>query len=174
MFLSACTFEEERSPVMVPVVSGACMMIDRALFTSVGGFSPEYFMYGEDVDLCHKVTMMGFHNYYLRAAQIVHHGGGTTRRISLFAEVMTRESVYRFLVKTRGRVYAMTYRIVLSGAALVRVVSFIALLPMASVAGRYCNLHRRLVKWMAILRWGVGLEHWVRKQGEVKRVAPQH
>ena len=36
-------------------VMGACMFIKKELFDQVGGFSKEYFMYFEDVDLCCKV-----------------------------------------------------------------------------------------------------------------------
>lgn len=39
----------------VQAISGACMMISAKIFHEVGKFSPEYFMYTEDLDLCYKV-----------------------------------------------------------------------------------------------------------------------
>jgi N-acetylglucosaminyl-diphospho-decaprenol L-rhamnosyltransferase len=40
-------------------VLGACVGIDRAFFTSLGGFDPRYFLYFEDVDLCWRAWEAG-------------------------------------------------------------------------------------------------------------------
>ena len=74
MWMSAATFERATSPVSVEVVTGACMMIKRDVFCDVGGFSSDYFMYAEDVDLCHKIRARGLTNYYVQWVQVVHHG----------------------------------------------------------------------------------------------------
>lgn len=38
-------------------VSGACASVDRERFLAVGGFSPDYFLYYEDVDLCRRLAV---------------------------------------------------------------------------------------------------------------------
>ena len=44
--------QSERRSIEVEVISGACMMMKRKTFAKLGGFSTDYFMCSEDVDLC--------------------------------------------------------------------------------------------------------------------------
>lgn len=57
-------------------VSGACLMIRRALFESLGGFDERYVpAYCEDADLCFRVRESGLGVWYQPAAEAVHHEG---------------------------------------------------------------------------------------------------
>src|SRR4029077_806649 len=91
-------FENRQGPVCVDAVSGACLMIKRSVFESVQMFSPDYFMYSEDLDLCFKVARAGWKNYYVGDATVIHHGGRSSSATneSSFATVMMRESLRRF------------------------------------------------------------------------------
>jgi hypothetical protein len=142
----AALFATNERPQPVEAVSGACVLVRRAAFEEVGGFSEEYFMYGEDLDLSHKLRAAGLVNYFVPAAGLVHHGGSSTAQApSDFSVVMMRESVWRFLRKTRGRSYAAGYRLALGMAACVRLV-----LLVGRPAAR---------KWRAILKWSLGQAH---------------
>ncbi len=142
----------------VEAVSGACMMIRRNVFDLVGGFSTDYFMYGEDLDLCYKVRQAGYRNYHVGGVTVVHHGGGSSSQTrSDFSIVMMRESVYRFLYKSRGALYSAYYRTALSVAAVMRLALLILLLPVWSVRNNLSCWSASLRKWSAILRWGLGL-----------------
>ena len=46
-------------PREVPFASGACMAVPRATWLAQGGFSPEFFMYHEDVDLSLRLRLGG-------------------------------------------------------------------------------------------------------------------
>jgi GT2 family glycosyltransferase len=46
-------------PREVGFLSGACLAIPRATWASLGGFSPEFFMYHEDVDLSLRLRLRG-------------------------------------------------------------------------------------------------------------------
>ena len=63
------------SPPVVDWLSGACLMISRANFARLGGFTADYFMYFEDVDLCHKAVQAGLRNYLLTTVSLTHVGG---------------------------------------------------------------------------------------------------
>ncbi len=59
-------FSDAKGISQVEVISGACLMVSRDAFHAVGGFSPDYFMYAEDIDLCYKLMQAGFINYYIK------------------------------------------------------------------------------------------------------------
>lgn len=51
--------EAPRGPREVAFASGACMAVPREVWTAQGGFSPEFFMYHEDVDLSLRLWLGG-------------------------------------------------------------------------------------------------------------------
>ena len=60
-------------------VSGALMLMPRALFQRMGGFDEDYFLHCEDLDLCRRVRDIGYQ--VLLAGDIrVHHGKGSSSR----------------------------------------------------------------------------------------------
>jgi N-acetylglucosaminyl-diphospho-decaprenol L-rhamnosyltransferase len=60
-------------------LSGSCLLLRRAAFESVSGFSPDYFMYFEDTDLGDRLGQAGWLNVYVPAAEVTHVGGHSTR-----------------------------------------------------------------------------------------------
>jgi GT2 family glycosyltransferase len=59
----------------VEVICGACLMIKKPVFEKLGGFDPELWMYGEDVDLCYRVKRAGLGAYYLEDLVVIHKRG---------------------------------------------------------------------------------------------------
>jgi N-acetylglucosaminyl-diphospho-decaprenol L-rhamnosyltransferase len=55
-------------------VTGACQLIPRPVFLQTGGFAPDYFMYGEELEWQYRMRQAGFKSYYLPAARAVHLG----------------------------------------------------------------------------------------------------
>lgn len=164
--------EKAPMPTEVEAVSGACMIVQREVFDSIGGFSADFFMYGEDLDLCWKAQRAGFRNYHINDAVIVHHGGGSLQQIrSNFSIVMMRESVSRLLRKSHSSLYSLCYRFALTGAALCRLAFMATLFPAYAVRRRSKALNAPFQKWFAILRWGFGLERWTRRYGVLQRAA---
>jgi GT2 family glycosyltransferase len=110
------------------------------------------------------VRQAGFDCLYVPDAQIVHHGGGSSDSArSMFSTVMTRESVFRFLKFHRGRSIAWCYRAAMGISSLIRL-PLIALVNGAKrLAGKKISTGS-FRKWIAILRWSVGLESWAAKK----------
>lgn len=160
LWLNAATFERTAGPVAVEAVSGACMMIERDVFEQLNGFSTDYFMYAEDLDLCWKARSAGLNNYYVADCSIVHHGGGSTRGATRFSAVMIPESVSRFLRKTRGKAYCFAFRLAISTAAFARLTLVGASLPVAFLTRRHRRAFDALERWSAVLSWGLGREKW--------------
>lgn len=154
-------------PAQVEAISGACILVRREDFLSVGRFTEIYFMYAEDIDLCFKLHCAGRHNYYLGDVSVVHHGGQSSNTTSedQFANLMMRESIARFLQLHRGNGYARLYKFALAASAVARL-TVVGLVQACSL-GRYRTRTVRsgLRKWTKILRWTVGAEGWVRNGG---------
>ncbi len=151
-------------PVIVEAVSGACLMVPRHVFEQVGGFSRDFFMYGEDIDLCYRIHEAGWKIYHLPNVSIVHYGGCSSgqHREAAFGDVAMRESVYRFLLRTRGVLYAHVFRAAICFASLLRLTILAAgqvSIPNKSMRRRFTSTFNR---WLRILRWSIGLEPWAK------------
>ncbi len=60
--------------------TAACLMVRRTAVEKVGLFDSDYFMYGEDIDLCFRLKQGGWKVVYLPIAEAVHIKGASTRQ----------------------------------------------------------------------------------------------
>jgi len=143
-------------PVPVEAVSGACMMMRADTFFAVGGFSPDYFLYGEDMDLCAKVRKLGLAVYHVPMAAVVHHGGKSSGTlVSQFSTVMMRYAWATYMRLHHGRAAALWYRILQGCSAIARIC--VVLAAVACLRGqRRATARTSLQKWWYVLRWVVG------------------
>lgn len=58
--------------------SGACFVIRRDVFKSVGGFDEYYFAYMEEIDLCVRLRREGYRVFCLPESQVFHWGAYTS------------------------------------------------------------------------------------------------
>lgn len=64
-------------------IMGSCLMLRKKDFWDVGGFSKEYFMYFEDVDLSYKIKIKGKKVLYFPNAKMIHlHKQESTKKIN--------------------------------------------------------------------------------------------
>ena len=61
----------------VDIVTGCLLMIERKSWEQLGGFSSDFFMYGEEADLCLRARALGFRPAVTPSAEIVHYGGAS-------------------------------------------------------------------------------------------------
>lgn len=67
----------------VDILTGAFFFTTSKIIHEVNGFSEDYFMYGEDIDLSHRIHLQGYTLYYLAESEIIHFKGESTRKSSL-------------------------------------------------------------------------------------------
>lgn len=60
--------------------SGAIMFMRSSVFREVGGFSEEWFMYSEDLELCHRLKSRGLPVFIDTESQVIHIGQGSDER----------------------------------------------------------------------------------------------
>jgi len=56
----------------VGCVSGASMIMPRSVFLQLGGFDQDFFAYFEDVDLCWRAWLAGYHIVYRPSSRVYH------------------------------------------------------------------------------------------------------
>ena len=157
-------FAEGEASSEVDAVSGACLMIKRAIFESIRMFSDDYFMYSEDIDICNKVKSAGWKTYYVPIANVVHHGGGSSSQYSVnrFSIVMMLESRWRYFRKTRSHWYSRYYRVAIFFASIIRIVMVLLIGLVHVMRGKRYSVDSMLKKWVASLYWATGREDWVK------------
>jgi len=158
-------------PRDVEWLSGACLMLRREALEEVGRLSERWFMYAEDFDLCFKIHQAGYKIYYVPQAELVHHGGGSSKRArNAFSSVQMRKAVCQFLGFRRGRLSADLFR---AGLLVSSVVRLMCIGAVALLKGQRLDVSNPVInKWFAILRWSIGLDGWSRA-AELRRKSTQ-
>lgn len=77
------TYLNEDQTYEVDAISGSFMMAKKEAIEKVGGLDEQFFMYGEDLDLCYRIQKAGFKVYYVHSTQIIHYKGESTKRSSI-------------------------------------------------------------------------------------------
>jgi GT2 family glycosyltransferase len=157
---SAPLFSDSPEPAIVEVVSGACLMIERATLERAGRFSTQYLMYAEDVELCYQVRRLGLNNYYTGEAVVVHHGGGSSReqKGNQWVAIMQRQAIFRFCRNTRGRGYAAAYRMAMAMNAACRLLLLGITYPFRGFTTEQGMVYSTPAKWISVLQWALGLD----------------
>jgi len=95
------TYMNENESSVVDAVSGSFMFIRRTLFDQLGGFDEQFFMYGEDIDLCWRVREKGYEVWYHPLTQIIHRKGQSSSRAPLRSRFAFYEAMIIFSKKYR-------------------------------------------------------------------------
>jgi GT2 family glycosyltransferase len=82
-------------------VSGACMLVRRQALEEIGGWDEDFFLYGEDQDLCRRLWSAGYEVQFDPSARAVHVGGASASREGLLP--ILASSRIRYAKKHRGR-----------------------------------------------------------------------
>jgi len=90
-------------PGSIACVLGACQIVRGDLLKSLGGFDEDFFLYGEDQDLCLRIRKRGFEIGFILDAVIMHHGGQSERKT-------LPEEVVRKKVRAEYLFYRKHYR----------------------------------------------------------------
>ena len=64
----------------VEILVGAFMFMKKDLYTKIGGFDENCFMYSDDIDLSYQVLQQGKYNYYFHDTTVIHFKGESTVR----------------------------------------------------------------------------------------------
>ncbi len=110
-------------------LTGCCLLVTRRVFERVGLFDETFFMYGEDVDFCHRAAREGFSLGVVAKAKMYHKTSLSAVHNSLFYEYHINRShllLARKLFKSfSGQLFALILRLFFLGLrALIRTARF--------------------------------------------------
>ena len=64
----------------INVLSGSMMMVRKNVLIKIGLFDEDYFMYGEDIDLCYRISKAGSKIFYTPQTKAIHYKGESTKK----------------------------------------------------------------------------------------------
>ena len=107
-------FLSDREVHQVDILSGAFMFCRTSLLKKLGGFDEDFFMYGEDIDLSYRITLEGYHNYFL-PVEIIHYKGESTKKDSMRYVRVFYDAMLIFYRKHFPRFRVIAYPIIKVG-----------------------------------------------------------
>lgn len=73
---------KEKETSEIDILAGAYFMLPKSIAQKLSGFDPDFFMYGEDVDLSYRIQKLGYKNYYFPPITLLHFKGESTQKKS--------------------------------------------------------------------------------------------
>jgi N-acetylglucosaminyl-diphospho-decaprenol L-rhamnosyltransferase len=71
------TYALQKLPGEIAWILGACMLIKHSVYDEISGFDPDYFLYGEDADICLRLRKHGYQIGYCDSVKITHISGAS-------------------------------------------------------------------------------------------------
>ncbi len=93
------TYLNEDETYEVDAISGSFMMMRKEVYEKTKGFDKQFFMYGEDLDLCYRTQQEGYKVYYVHTTEIIHYKGESTKRSSIDETKVFYDAMHLFVRK---------------------------------------------------------------------------
>ncbi|NIA22683.1 MAG: glycosyltransferase [Proteobacteria bacterium] len=101
---------EDYSKVLkVDWARAAAIIVDRKLFLQIGGFSPDYFMFAEDVDLSKRLYDKGLYTYLHPGLSVIHALGSTVNKSPIRKIWIHNKSLYIYFSKRYGLLQVLLF-----------------------------------------------------------------
>jgi N-acetylglucosaminyl-diphospho-decaprenol L-rhamnosyltransferase len=100
----------------VPAISGAVMLMPRALFERIGGWDAGYRLHAEDLDLCRRVREAGGVVAIANDLRVLHVRGVSSRSRPFFVEWHKHRGLWRYFQRFEARQRSLPVRVAVWGA----------------------------------------------------------
>jgi GT2 family glycosyltransferase len=113
------SWQQDR-PRSVDAIQGACLLIRRSALNQVGKLDAGYFMYTEEIDLCHRLRQADWPLFWIPSAEVIHYGGMSTRHVADSMFLRLYHSKVRFFRQRYGNFQAAVYKLILYSTSILR------------------------------------------------------
>jgi len=111
----------------VEVLTGWFWMTPKPALDQVGGLDERFFMYGEDIDWCHRYLKAGWRVVFFPGAEALHYGAASSAQAPTRFYVEMRRANLQYFRKHYGRVRTAGYLLTTWVHELVRIAAYGAL-----------------------------------------------
>jgi len=98
----------------VEVISGCYMLVRREVIEEIGGLDERFFFFGEETDWCLQMRKAGWALRFAPVGEIIHHGGGSVKKLNYKRDVMLTDASIRLHRKNGGLTQARAAFLILS------------------------------------------------------------
>ena len=98
------------------------MLFPREIIDSIGVLDESFFMYAEEADFCSRIKKFGRKILYYPKSEIIHYGGGSSKKINTISENRRIVSRLKFIKKQKGTVYFQFYRTLSATNVIIKIV----------------------------------------------------
>ncbi|MCK5146607.1 glycosyltransferase family 2 protein [bacterium] len=137
------------------VLSGACLLGRQKIIKELGGFDKNFFLYGEDIDLCRMIQKEGYNLYYQAETQVTHLAHRSINKEPDFSpQTISCWSLYMYFKKHHGYGYATLYRFVVAATSCISIgiyaISFQFIRHKKKKSALFHDLHK--LRWATTLK----------------------
>jgi len=98
----------------VDVISGCYLLTRKKVLEDVGGLDEDFFFFGEETDWCLRMRKFGWVLKFSPIGEIIHHGGGSVKKLNHLRDVMLTTATVRLHKKNTGLLAALTAFLILT------------------------------------------------------------
>jgi GT2 family glycosyltransferase len=96
--------------IKTDLLSGSCFLIRTQVFRDIGGFDEDYFLFGEDIDICWKLRAAGQEIWFVPSARVIHRKGASMAQASKLAKREFHRAMLIYIDKRLTGEYSPFYR----------------------------------------------------------------
>lgn len=119
------SFADENQELEVDALSGACMMVPKAVVEQVGLLDEDIFMFGEDIDWCWRIKQAGYKVVYNPLAVVTHTHGASSRLRPIGTTIDLHNGMHVFYRKHLAQKYWAPFNLLVYAAIWSRAALFI-------------------------------------------------
>lgn len=97
----------------VEVISGCFLMARREVIERIGGLDEQFFFFAEETDWCRRILQDGWKLMFSPVGKIIHHGGGSVKKLNHNRDVMLTVATVRLHRKYGGNLSAVAAYLIL-------------------------------------------------------------
>ncbi len=97
----------------VEAVSGSFLCTTRDVIDQIAGLDEGFFLYGEDLDFCYRVTKAGFKIYFVPDIIVLHHRGASREKLPIRSLWHIHYAMHRFYKKHQATNHSILFNTII-------------------------------------------------------------
>ncbi|MEN6520218.1 MAG: glycosyltransferase family 2 protein [Armatimonadota bacterium] len=98
---------------------GSCLILSRKAVDEIGLLDPDFPIFFNEVDWCYRAKQAGWEIYFTPVAEVIHHGGSSTKQVRRVMRRESHRSLARFYKKHyEKKLFPSVYRLIIAAIKL--------------------------------------------------------